>query len=87
MRDLARTTCNVSFTDGLERVNTLGVFLADLHDLSKRSFPNHFEQVERVNRQGLMASGLVRNGEVERSGARRCSVPLVRDMLQGRRQE
>ena len=35
----------------------------------KDPFPNYFERVERVNRQDLMPSGLVNNGEMERSGA------------------
>ena len=50
-------------------VYALVVFLAVLYDLSKISFPNYFERVERVNRQDLMPSGLVHNGEMERSGA------------------
>ena len=87
MCDLTRTTGDVGFANRLERVDALGVFLADLHDFSKRSFPDHVQQVERVNRQGLMASGLVRNGEVERSRARCSGVPLIGDMLQARRQE
>ena len=46
-------------------IDVLGVFLADLHDLFKGSFPNHFEQVECINCQGLMLSGLVCKGKVE----------------------
>ena len=83
MRNLTRTTGNVSFANGLEGVNALGVFLADLHNFSKGSFPNHFEQVERIDSQGLMPSGLVRDREVEGSRSGCCGVPLVGDMLQG----
>ena len=50
-------------------VYALVVFLAVLYDLSKRPFPNCFERVERVNRQDLVPSGLVHNGEMEKSKA------------------
>jgi hypothetical protein len=65
MSDLARSTCYVGFPDRLESVDTLRVFFANLHDLSEGTFPDHFEQVERVDRQGLMPSRLIGDGEME----------------------
>jgi hypothetical protein len=65
MSDLARSTRYVGFSDRLESVDTLRVLFANLHDLSERTFPNHFEQVERVDRQGLMPSRLIGDGKME----------------------
>lgn len=65
MGDLTRSTCYVSFADRLERIDTLRVFFTNLHDLSERTFSDHFEQVERVDRQGLMPSRLVGDGKME----------------------
>jgi len=50
MGDLTRSTGYVSFADRLECIDTLGILLANLHDLSKGTLPDHFEQVERVDR-------------------------------------
>jgi hypothetical protein len=47
----------------------LRVLFTNLHDLSERAFSDHLEQVERVDRQGLMPSRLIRDGKMERSGA------------------
>lgn len=65
MSDLAWSTCYVGFPYRLESVDTLRVLFANLHDLSKGTLPDHFEQVERVDRQGLMPSRLIGNGKVE----------------------
>jgi hypothetical protein len=65
MSDLARSTCYVGFPDRLESVDTLRVLFANLHDLSEGTFPDHFEQVERVDCQGLMPSRLIGDGKVE----------------------
>ena len=65
MSDLARSTCNIGFPDRLESVDTLRVLFANLHDLSKGTLPDHFEQVERVDRQGLMPSRLIGDGKME----------------------
>jgi hypothetical protein len=43
----------------------LRVLFADLHDLSEGTFSNHFKQVERVDRQGLMPSRLIGDGKME----------------------
>jgi hypothetical protein len=65
MSNLARSTCYVSFTDRFECIDTLRVLFADLHDLSEGTFSNHFKQVERVDRQGLMPSRLIGDGKME----------------------
>ncbi len=65
MSNLARPTCYVGFADRLESIDTLGVLFPNLHDLSEGTFPDHFEQVERVDRQGLMPSRLVGDGKME----------------------
>lgn len=65
MRDLARSTCYVGFANRFESVDALGILLANLHHLSKGPFPNHFEEVERVDGESFMPSGLIRNGKME----------------------
>jgi hypothetical protein len=65
MSDLARSTCYVGFPDRLESVDTLCVLFANLHDLSEGTFSDHFEQVERVDREGLMSSRLIGDGKME----------------------
>ena len=65
MGDLTRSTCYVGFADRLERIDTLRIFFTNLHDLSERTFSDHFKQVERVDRQGLMPSRLVGDGKME----------------------
>jgi hypothetical protein len=65
MSDLAGSTCYVGFPDRLESVDTLRVLFANLHDLSKGAFSDHFEQVERVDCQGLMPSRLIGDGKME----------------------
>lgn len=39
------------FSNRFERVDPLGVFFPDLHDFSKTSFPDDFEQFKCFNRQ------------------------------------
>jgi hypothetical protein len=65
MSDLPRSTRYVGFPDRLESVDTLRVLFANLHDLSEGTLPDHFEQVERVDGQGLMASRLIGDGKVK----------------------
>ena len=65
MSDLARSTCYVGFADRLECIDPLGVLFTNLHDLSEGTFSNHFEQVERIDRQGLMPSRLIGDGKME----------------------
>lgn len=81
MSDLTGSTRYVGFADRLECIDTLCVLLANLHDFSKGTFPDHFEQVERVDCERFVPSRLIGDGKVERSGARCRGVPLVRDML------
>ena len=69
MSDLTGPTRYVGFADRLECIDTLGVLLADLHDLSEGTFPNHFEQVESVDCERFVPSGLIGDGKMERSRA------------------
>ena len=77
---------DVGLANRLEHVVCVGCLSCEPQDLSKWFFSNHFGQVERASRQGLTPSGLVRNGEVEQSGARCRCVP-DRRLLQTHRQE
>ena len=42
---------NVSFSDGLQSVDSLSILLLDLHDLSKAPLPNHLQQFKILNLQ------------------------------------
>ena len=63
--DLTRSARYVGFADRLECVDTLRVLLADLHDFPKGTFPNHLEEIERVDRESFMPSRLISDGEME----------------------
>ena len=41
--DLSGSRGDVGFSDRLESIDTLRVLFANLHDLSERTFPDHFE--------------------------------------------
>ena len=55
----------VGFSDRLESVYPLGVFLPHLHHLSKRSLADHFEKIESIDREGYVPGRFEINLEVE----------------------
>ena len=79
--DFAWARRDVRLADRLERVYPLRVLLADLHDLAERAFANHLEQLELLDREGLVARRLEVDFEVERARARSRVVPLICGVL------
>ena len=56
--------CNMSFTNRLQGVDTLRITLPHLHDFTKATFPNDFEEVEIIDSKGLALSfGSIRRYE------------------------
>ena len=63
--DLAWPLSDMRFADGFECVYTLGILLLDLHDLAEASFSDDLEQIELIDGERLVATGLEDDLEVE----------------------
>lgn len=65
MGDLAWPLGNMCLPNRLESVDSLGILLPHLHDLSKAAFSNNLEQLELVDDKGLISARLEVDFEME----------------------
>lgn len=65
MRYLTRSARDMRLADCLERIHPLGIFLPHLHHLPKAAFPDHFEKIERLYCERLIAKLLEVDFEME----------------------
>ena len=65
--DLSGPRGDIGFSDRLESVYPLGVFLPHLHHLSKRTLADNFEKIESIDGEGHVPGWLEINLEVERT--------------------
>ena len=65
MCNLSGSRGNVGFSDRLESVYPLSVFLPHLHHLSKRTLADHFEEIKGIDREGHVPGWLEIDLEVE----------------------
>ena len=72
---------DVGFSDRLESVYPLSVFLPDLHHLSKRTLADHFEKIKGIDREGDIPGWLEVNLEMERTRTGSGGIPLVGSVL------
>jgi len=75
--NFARTLRDVCFADCLQGIYPLGVLLANLHDLTKTTLSNDFEQIEGFNCERLVADGFEVNFEMERPRSSYGIIPLI----------
>lgn len=76
---------DVGFSDGLESVYPLSVFLPNLHHLSERALSDHLEKIESIDREGHVPGWLEIDLEVEGTRTGGGGIPLVGSMLGRRR--
>ena len=65
VRNLSGSRGDISFSNRLESVYPLGVFLPHLHHLSKRALANDFEKIESIDRERHVPGWLEINLEME----------------------
>lgn len=63
--DLSGSRGDIGLSDRLKSIYPLSVFLPHLHDLSKRTLADHFEEIESIDREGHVPGRLEIDLEVE----------------------
>jgi hypothetical protein len=81
MCDFSRSLSDMRFPYSFESIDTLCVLFPDLHDLSETALADDLEQIERIDGQRVVATGLEVDFEMEGARSSCSCVPLVRGVL------